>query len=200
MGYGAGERAQRKVNRAHSDEGGTEMTKLGVTRMWVAGLIVLVAGLLVGGVSLGLMLTNGGTWVPAASGNGGSDFVPTINGFFWTTVGFMIAGFTVAAVGSVIQLAAWIGALVNTYQLEDKAWFIVLLAGGLLGLAFGLVGFAVMVAYLVAGPENAPERAFRPPMPSMQPAAPMPPMPPMPPKTAPIVPQPAESAEYAHTH
>lgn len=176
------------------------MTKLGVTRMWVAGLIVLVAGLLVGGVSLGLMLTNGGTWVPAASGNGGSDFVPTINGFFWTTVGFMIAGFTVAAVGSVIQLAAWIGALVNTYQLEDKAWFIVLLAGGLLGLAFGLVGFAVMVAYLVAGPESAPERAFRPPMPSMQPAAPMPPMPPMPPKTAPIVPQPAESAEYAHTH
>ena len=187
------------------------MTKLGITRMWLAGLIVLVVGLLIGGVSLGLMLANGGTWEPAASGSG-SDFVPTINGFFWTTVGFMIAGFTIAAVGSVIQLAAWIGALVNTYQLEDKAWFIVLLAGGLLGLAFGLVGFAVMVAYLVAGPEGAPERALRPPIPAMQPAPPMSPvqpaapmpsmpsMPPMPPMTAPVVPRPAESAEYAQTH
>jgi hypothetical protein len=66
----------------------------------------------------------------------------------------MAVGFTVAAAGGVAQLAAWIGALVNTYQLADKAWFIVLLAGGLLGLSFGLIGFAVMVAYLVAGPDS----------------------------------------------
>ena len=139
------------------------MSKQSVIRMWIAGLIVLVAGLAVGGISLGLMLANGGTWTPAASGNG-SDFVPVVNGFFWTTIGFMIAGFTVAAVGSVIQLAAWIGALVNTYQLADKAWFIVLLAGGLLGLVFGLTGFAVMVAYLVAGPDGMPYgQALQPP-------------------------------------
>ena len=79
------------------------------------------------------MLANGGTWVPAATGNGG-DFVPIINGFFWTTVGFMIVGFTIAAAGGIVQLAAWIGALVNTYQIADKAWFIILLAGGILGL------------------------------------------------------------------
>ena len=136
------------------------MSKNSVTRMWIAGLIVLVAGLAIGGISLGLMLANGGTWQPAVSGEG-SDFVPTLNGFFWTTVGFMIAGFTVAAVGSVIQLAAWIGALINTYQFEDKAWFIVLLAGGLLGLVFGLAGFAVMVAYLVAGPDGMPRGQLR---------------------------------------
>jgi hypothetical protein len=46
------------------------------------------------------------------------------------------------------------GALVNTYRLQDKTWFAVLLAGGLLGLAFGLLGFAAMVAYLVAGPDG----------------------------------------------
>jgi hypothetical protein len=40
-----------------------------------------------------------------------------------------------------VQLAAWIGTLVNTYRLEDKTWFAVVLAGGLLGLAFGLLGF-----------------------------------------------------------
>jgi len=38
--------------------------------------------------------------------------------------------------------------------LQDKTWFIVLLVGGLLGLNFGLVGFAAMVAYLVAGPDG----------------------------------------------
>jgi len=32
--------------------------------------------------------------------------------------------------------------------------FAVLLVGGLLGFAFGLVGFAAMVAYLVAGPDG----------------------------------------------
>jgi hypothetical protein len=144
--------------------------------MWMAGLIVLVVGLVVGGVSLGLMLANGGTWTPAPTGNG-SDFVPTINGFFWTTVGFMIVGFTVAAAGGIVQLAAWIGALVNTYQLEDKAWFIALLAGGLLGLAFGLIGFAAMVAYLVAGPDGMPTRRLQAPMPGAP-----------------------QSAEFAHAH
>jgi hypothetical protein len=53
-----------------------------------------------------------------------------------------------------VQLAAWIGALVNTYRLEDKTWFAVVLAGGLMGLAFGLLGFAAMVAYLIAGPDG----------------------------------------------
>lgn len=149
---------------AHKERKQKSMTKSTITRVWIAGLIVLVAGLLVGGVSLGLMLALGGSYTPAASGNG-YDFVPTINGFFWTTVGFMIVGFTVAAAGGIVQLAAWIGALVNTYQLEDKAWFIVLVAGGLLGLAFGLIGFAAMVAYLIAGPDGMPARQLHAPLP-----------------------------------
>jgi hypothetical protein len=53
-----------------------------------------------------------------------------------------------------VQLAAWIGALINTNLLQDKTWFIVLLVGGILGLNFGLLGFAAMVAYLVAGPDG----------------------------------------------
>jgi hypothetical protein len=63
-------------------------------------------------------------------------------------------GFTVTAAGGVAQRAACIGALVNTCQLEDTAWFIVLLAGGLRGLSFGLIGFALMVAYRVAASEG----------------------------------------------
>lgn len=133
------------------------MTKSTITRLWLAGVIVFAAGMIMGGISLGLMLANGGHFVPAVGGNG-SDFVPTMDTYFWTTVVLTTVGFGVAAVGGVVQLAAWIGAVVNTYQLPDRTWFIVLLAGGLLGLAFGLIGFAAMVAYVVAGPDGTATR------------------------------------------
>jgi hypothetical protein len=129
------------------------MSKVAITRIWIAGLIGLAIGLAIGGLGLGLTLAYGGHFTPAATGNG-YNFVPTVNALFWTTTGVMVVGFTVAAAGAVTQLAAWIGALVNTYQLEDKVWFFVLLAGGLLGLSVGLIQFAAMVAYLVAGPDG----------------------------------------------
>jgi hypothetical protein len=52
-----------------------------------------------------------------------------------------------------------IGAVLNTAQLDDKTWFIVLLVTGVLGL-----GFFVMIAYLLAGPDDrpTPHRADRP--------------------------------------
>lgn len=129
------------------------MRKSTVTRVWLGGLVLLAGGLLVAGVSIGLMLAYGGTFNKAPSGNG-YDFVPSYDGVFWTTIGIMVVGFVAAAIGGLVQLAAWIGALVNTYQLQDKTWFAVVLAGGLLGLAFGLVGLAAMVAYLIAGPDG----------------------------------------------
>jgi hypothetical protein len=129
------------------------MNKSTVTRTWLGGLVLLAAGLLAAGISIGLMLAYGGTFTKAGTGNG-YDFIPSYDSFFWTTVGIMIAGFVAAAVAGLVQLTAWIGALVNTYQLKDKTWFAVLLAGGLFGLAFGLIGFAAMVAYLIAGPDG----------------------------------------------
>jgi hypothetical protein len=95
----------------------------------------------------------GGTFTAAPSGSG-YDFVPRNDSFFWTTVGFVVLGFTVAVVGGIVQLAAWVGALINTNRIADKTWFAVLLIGGLLGLVFAPVGFAAMVAYLVAGPDG----------------------------------------------
>lgn len=138
------------------------MSKPTVTRVWIIGLIVMVAGLIIGFVSMGLMFAYGGTFTPAISGNG-SDFVPTLDSTFWTTVTFMSLGFLIAAIGGIVQITAWIGALVNTYQLEDKTWFAVLLVGGLIGLAFSLVGFAVMIAYIIAGPDGMPRRYAPPP-------------------------------------
>jgi len=147
------------------------MTKVTISRIWIAGLIAIAAGLLIGGVGLGLMLAYGGHFTPAATGSG-YEFVPTLNGFFWTTVGLMVAGFAVAAAGWAAQLAAWIGALINTYQLEVKIWFFALLAGGLLGLSFGLIQFAAMVAYLVAGPDGMAVQ--QPPRPMMSAEMPVP--------------------------
>jgi MFS family permease len=139
------------------------MAKSTITKTWVAGLVVLVIGLIVGGIGLGMLLANGGTWVPSTRGNG-YEFDPTIDGYFWTTISVMVAGFAVAAIGGIIQLAAWVGALVNTNRIDDRTWFVVLLAGGILGLAFPLIGFGVMVAYVVAGPDGtAIERQYMPP-------------------------------------
>jgi hypothetical protein len=70
-------------------------------------------------------------------------------------------GAFVALVGAVLHLVVWIGALVNTFALADKAWFVVLLIGGLIGFV-GVVfaPFVVMIGYLIAGPDGvqpAPE-------------------------------------------
>jgi hypothetical protein len=159
------------------------MGKPTITKTWLAGLIAIASGLILGGVSLGLVLAFGGHFTPAPGGNG-YDFVPTLDGFFWTMVGLMIVGFIIAVVGGIVQLVAWIGALINTYRLEDKTWFIVLLAGGLLGLGFTLVGFAVMVAYLIAGPDGM---ALPQPRTRLSPAQPA--MPPEPPPTPPAQPR-----------
>jgi hypothetical protein len=128
------------------------MTKPTITKTWIAGVIVMAAGLVIGGISLGLMFAYGGTFIQQTANN--YVFEPNFDAFFWTTVGVMILGFAIAVAGGIVQFVAWIGALTNTYLLQDKTWFVVLLAGGLLGLAFGLIGLATMIAYLIAGPDG----------------------------------------------
>ncbi len=138
------------------------MKKPTITKTWITGLIVFVAGLIIGGVSLGLMFAYGGVFRPALSGQG-QDFYPNLDATFWTTVTFASLGFLVALIGGVIQIVAWIGSLINTYQLQDKSWFAVMLAGGLIGLAFSLVGLAVMIVYVIAGPDGMAGAVERPP-------------------------------------
>jgi hypothetical protein len=80
----------------------------------------------------------------------GGPAILTVSG---TGLGGALAMLAVAGVvigGSMLLgLIAWIGALVNTYQLEDKTWFLVLLVLGLWSF-----GFVAMVAYVVAGPDG----------------------------------------------
>jgi len=141
------------------------MSKHTITRLWIAGLIVIAVGLLVAGVSVGLMLAFGGHFTTGSNGND-TNFVPSLDSTFWSTITGIAIGGTVALAGVLMQVAAWVGALVNTNKLQDKTWFLVLLIGGILGLGHGILGFAVMLAYIVAGPDGT---AYQ------QPQAPIPP-------------------------
>ena len=132
------------------------MKKSTITAAWLGGLVAMIAGLLVVGLGVGLMLANGGTWQNDVNGNA-TQFVPRQDGYFWTTVGIIVMGGVVMAAGALVQLAAWIGALVNTYHLTDKVWFVVLLVLGLVGW-----GFVAMIAYLVAGPDGEQKPAIQP--------------------------------------
>ena len=80
-------------------------------------------------------------------------------GFGWSMIG--VAAFTVLVMvlAALAQLIAWVAAVVDTAELPDKTWFIVLLVTGLVG-----VGFVAMIAYAVAGPDR--KRVNEPPAPA----------------------------------
>lgn len=129
------------------------MSKSTITKTWIGGLIGFAAGIGVSLVGVFLMLGYGGTFTRIGDTNN-YNFTPDMNGFFWTAVTVIVIGGIVALAGSIVQLAAWIAALYNSYRLPDKTWFAILLVGGLLGFMFAVIGFAVMVAYIVAAPEG----------------------------------------------
>ena len=119
------------------------MTKATITRVFLASAIAVVAGAVLALVAVMIAYANGAFVMR------GSDVV----GVQWTPMAAVIIALGVVAVlvmmaGCIGGLVSWIGALLNTAQLEDKTWFIVLLVLGLF--SFGL--FA-MIAYLIGGPD-----------------------------------------------
>jgi hypothetical protein len=120
------------------------MSKKNITRLFVAAVVAVGAGLVLGFAALGTALATdaidfGGSNVIDVNGGSGA----------WTALGLVIVGSLVILGGTVAAVVSWLGALLNTWQLEDKMWFWSLLALGLLG--FGVVG---MIAYVVAGPDG----------------------------------------------
>jgi hypothetical protein len=144
------------------------MTKSSITKVWIGGLAVFAAGIVVAIVGVFLMLAYGGTFTQIV-GTNDYNFDPSMNGFFWVTVGLIVAGGVIGLIGSIVQLAAWIGGLVNSYLLPSKAWFLVLLLGGLLSIGFAPIGFGVMLAYVIGAPDGTPYREAQVPAPTQQP-------------------------------
>ena len=128
------------------------MSKITVTRLFVGSFMAIVAGVALGLAALIAALANG-AFVMSGPDVAGFNSSP----FAWTMVMLAVVGCLAVVGGAVGSLVAWIGALLNTAQLDDKVWFIVLLVLGLL--SFGLVA---MIAYVIAGPDGTRPRAARP--------------------------------------
>ena len=130
----------------------TPVSKRTITRLFVGALVAAGVGLALGFAALGTALSSdaidfGGRYVIDVNGGAGA----------WTALGLVVVALLVVLAGTVAAVLSWIGALLNTWQLEDKLWFASLLALGLLG--FGVVA---MIAYVVAGPDGTEQNVASP--------------------------------------
>ena len=120
------------------------MTKSTVTKTFVGSLIAIAGG--VGLAALGLLIALATSTFEMTG--------PDVTGVHLSAsapaaLGLAFVGILAIVGGGFGQLVAWIGALVNTARLDDKAWFVVLLVLGLLSF-----GFIAMLVYVLAGPDG----------------------------------------------
>ena len=120
------------------------MSKSLVSRLFVGGTIAFIAGLVLV-VSAGLIAYFSGALL--MDGPDVTGIRPTPQA--WTFVFLALLGALAIVGGATAGLVAWIGALLNTAQLQDKTWFVLLLVLGLLSF-----GFVAMLAYVIAGPDS----------------------------------------------
>ena len=106
-------------------------------------IAAVVVGILMGTAAVVVGLLNGAVVL-------GGPQVVSLNGevLVWTIGARVIASLAIAA-GGIAAIASWVGALLNTYRLQDKTWFAALLVLGLVSL-----GWLAMIAYVFAGPDS----------------------------------------------
>jgi hypothetical protein len=121
------------------------MGKSLINKLFFGSLIGLVGGLILLAVAGGLAFANN-VFVMNGPDVTGVNASPLA----WTLLSLMGLGMLVIAAGAIAQFVAWIGAVLNTANLPDKGWFIVLLVVGLLGFPF-----IVTLIYVIAGPDGA---------------------------------------------
>jgi len=135
------------------------MRKSTIGRVWVGGLVGIAGGVVAILAGTFLMLAYAGTWSGEPSNQ---QFTPTLGPFFWWMVTLISLGALATLAGAIAQLVAWIGALVNTYALADRTWFVVLLLAGVFGLVgLAIAGFVAMIVYLLIGPDSTAPAAAR---------------------------------------
>jgi hypothetical protein len=123
------------------------MSKPQITKLFVSAVIAVIAGIILCVAA----------FIAALAGNvfvmDGNDVVGvTWSGNAWAMVLLGFVGVVAMVGGAIAGLVAWIGALLNTVQLEDKIWFVLLLVLGLFSF-----GFIAMIAYVIAGPDSTRE-------------------------------------------
>jgi hypothetical protein len=126
------------------------MSKSSITRLFAGAIAAVIVGLIIGIVGVVAALANGAVVVDGSQ-------VVTLNGgpFAWAIAALIVASLVVAA-GTLAAIASWVGALLNTYRLDDKTWFVALLVLGLVSL-----GWVAMIAYVLAGPDSTAQESTR---------------------------------------
>ena len=119
------------------------MSKPTVTRLFIGSLIAVAAGAILGIAAVALAIADH-AFVMAGSDIVGIRGEASVR----SLLGLGIAGGLVILGGLVAGLVAWLGALLNTWQLESRIWFAVLLLTGIFNF-----GFLAMVPYVIAGPD-----------------------------------------------
>jgi hypothetical protein len=120
------------------------VSKATVTRLFIGSLIAAGAGIVVTLAAVWLAFANG-VFVMNGQQVVGIQSSPAA----WSLLGLALVGVLAIAGGAISGLISWIGALLNTWHVESKAWFV-----GLLLLGIFNFGFFAMVAYVIAGPDG----------------------------------------------
>lgn len=128
------------------------MTKTTITRLFVGSLIAIAGGLVLLAVAGGLAIATDAFVMDGPDVVGVSSTLSA-----WLLIGLAGMAVLVLLLAGVVQFVAWVGAVLNTAQLENKGWFVVLLVTGLLSF-----GFIAMVMYVVAGPDGTEPQALPP--------------------------------------
>lgn len=127
------------------------MSKATVTRLFIGSLIAFGAGAIVAILAIALAIAND-VFVMA-----GSDIAGIQGGALgWSLIVIALLGGAAAAGGVIAGFVAWMGAVLNTWQLDSKAWFVALVLLGIFNF-----GFVAMIAYVLAGPDGKPAAAAR---------------------------------------
>jgi hypothetical protein len=127
------------------------VSKATVTRLFLGGLIAAAAGAV---VILAAVSYAFGSGVFVMDGTRVVDIQET--GLAFGLLGLTIIGALAIIGGAITGLVSWIGALLNTWQVESKAWFV-----GLLLLGIFNFGFFAMIAYVLSGPDGKRSPAAR---------------------------------------
>jgi len=113
------------------------MSKQTITRLFVGGTVAFAAGLVPALFAI---------WAAVSSN--------------WAvTAALVVVGTLAMIAGAVAGLVSWVGALLNTWKLDDKLWFTSLLVLGLCS-----CGVLAMVAYVLYGPDGTAGAGFAAPL------------------------------------
>jgi hypothetical protein len=122
------------------------MGKVVIVKAFVGSLLGFATAVVIFAVAAGLALANDSFIM-----NGPDVVGIRTDPFGWTMIGLAALAVLVLIGATMGLFVAWLGAVLNTANLADKTWFVVLLVGGLVS-----VGFLATLAYVIAGPDGHP--------------------------------------------